>query len=551
MQSEGGQILIFVIIILMLAVLVIPVILGLTYSSGHAIDIRTEKTQALYAADSGIEDAILKLNNLGNATGNGTTPPPYTLPSLLNNSQVAVTIEYRGNGTYGNDTYPTYLITSTTSSRANPTVTVQAYVHVGPNVLNTSQLGPPVVGTSPFDYAVACLSTSGPALEKNVTIAGDVYSNGPIDLPSGSQVVSDGLHPGSVWANGNVILENGVTVSGDVHATGDITLGQTAWIGSSTNGGNAYAGGSIQALGSASKIWDSAEANGAINVKNYSGVAHSVLAGGDVDVSGPVSSWGYNAGDTSSNGSVTVENSGKIIGWVDAHGTVTTKTGGVIVGTKTQGAPEFTVSLPEVPTLVANDVSFWQEYWGNQSKATGNVHTGTLNVGSGNLGPIYVVGDLTVTNHATVQLTGTVYVTGSVTIEQKADIEGPGTIVAEGTITDNPNCTYGPSGEEVLLMSLSNSTEAINAWGSDVQGTQNCVLYAPYGGVSFKNHDTVYGSVIGLYLSQHNGFSATWTEDVYGIPGLPGGYVSQGNQTVIPGEEVWYTGPVIDWYKVQ
>jgi hypothetical protein len=176
--------------------------------------------------------------------------------------------------------------------------------------------------------------------------------------------------------------------------------------------------------------------------------------------------------------------------------------------------------------------------------------TGSQNVGSGNLGPIYIAGDLTISNQATVQLTGTVYVTGNVEVGTKANIKGPGEIVAEGVIHDSPNCTYGDPGQLVLLMSLSTSPLAIELQGSDVQGAMNCVFYAPYGGVSIKNHTTMFGAMIGQTLYSHNGNSITWTQDVYSIPGLPGGYVSQGNETWTPVQQVTFTGPVIDYYKV-
>ena len=572
-QSEGGQILIFVIIILMLAVLVIPAILGLTYSSAHTIDIRTEKTQALYAADSGIEDALYKLSNLGNDTlqvadysssncgGNLVEKDDwveYTLgapgPLTINNSQVQVTIEYRGNATYGEFTLPTYLIKATASSSANPTVTVQAHVYIGNNTGNIYQPGVYTPSTSPFDYAMANLDSS---ITLNFqaahppTITGDVFSNGPIDFPGGSIVQGDGTHAGNVWANGAVTLESsGVNIAGDVHSTGDITLGDTANI-----GGSAYAGGSIQATGTASKIWSSAWANGTINVGlitkksgvagSGSGIAHSILAGGDIDVIGPVSSWTYNVGgNVSSNGNVIVEENGKISGWVDAHGTITTKTGGVIVGTPTPYVPEFTVPLPAIPTLVADNVSFWQDWYGNQSKLGGTV-TGDINFGGGNLGPVYINGSLTLGTNAVVQLMGIVYVTGSVTIKEGVTIYGPGTIVAEGTYSDKEGSVYGAPGQEVMLMSL--STAGID---TKSKGNEYCVFYAPFGPINFQNWVNVNGAVIGQDITSNNGFNASWTSAVYNIPGLPGVYVpgSPGPGSTV--QQTSFAGPVIDWYKV-
>ncbi|HXZ95011.1 MAG TPA: hypothetical protein VEG28_03760, partial [Dehalococcoidia bacterium] len=119
----------------------------------------------------------------------------------------------------------------------------------------------------------------------------------------------------------------------------------------------------------------------------------------------------------------------------------------------------------------------------------------------------------------------------------------------EGTLNDNPHVTYGAPGQEVLLMSLSTSASALYTKTGNM-GTLYCVFYAPYGSVGFKNFDTVSGAVIGQGIYSHNGFSATWTTDVYSIPGLPGGYVSQGNNTNINVQQVAFSGAVIDWYKV-
>jgi cytoskeletal protein CcmA (bactofilin family) len=268
------------------------------------------------------------------------------------------------------------------------------------------------------------------------------------------------------------------------------------------------------------------------------------LAGGNINVSGPVSSWNYNVGgNVSSNGNVIVNSSGKIIGSVSAVGTVT-NSGGTIGGSTTQHVtPPFTVALPAVPTLVASNVTYWQNWYGNQAMAGGT--TGSENVGTGNLGPVYIAGDLTIGTNAVVQLTGTVYVTGSVTIKEGVTIYGPGTIVAEGTYSDKEGSVYGAPGEEVMLMSL--STAGIS---TKTNGNEYCVFYDPFGPINFQNWDTVNGAVIGQGITSNNGFSASWTSAVYNIPGLPGVYVpgSPGPGSTV--QQTTFNGPVIDWYKV-
>src|SRR4030042_3288535 len=104
MQGEGGQIFIFSIIIMMMAALIIPPILGLTYSSGQTVNIRKERMQVLYTADTGIQDALYTLDNLGNGTSLkvpadiGTeTWYPLTVKQSDLDSDAGVKIEKDGN----------------------------------------------------------------------------------------------------------------------------------------------------------------------------------------------------------------------------------------------------------------------------------------------------------------------------------------------------------------------------------------------------------------------------------------------------------------------
>jgi hypothetical protein len=523
-KGEGGQILIFTAIVVAVAALVLPSILALTYSSAHTTDIRLERMQVLYGADSGIEDALYTLDNLGNGTSLKVpaeiqSPPiTYYLPGYTNDSRVKVTIDKDGNGTY--------LITSTGNNTQNRKVTIQVHVSLGDKQVPVGpvyQPGEGNVSTTPFDYAVASLGPTGPDFKTHPpTISGDVYSNGPIDFGTGAKVQSDGVHAGNVWAIGTITLENGVTVSGSVHSGGDIIMsGSAASIGKS-----AYANGSIQATGTANKIWDSAGAYGAISLQNASGIAHSSVAYGDVTVSGPVNP------DT---------------------GTVT-HTNGIINGTITQGAPPFALTLPPVPTLVASNVTYWQDLYKTQAKTgwiipPNEFHGGTYTPASGNvyLGNTYIAGNLEVKNGTVLHLGNntSVYVEGTATIKSGANIMGTGKLVAVGNMGLFNNL-IGDLHAMPLLMTLG----CFNMYNN---GNLYAVLYAPNCSVDLQNWNTVTGAVVAQSITGGQGTTINWDPDVWNIPGLPGGNVTEGNGTWIPVEQpplVEYTGVQIDFYRV-
>jgi cytoskeletal protein CcmA (bactofilin family) len=270
------------------------------------------------------------------------------------------------------------------------------------------------------------------------------------------------------------------------------------------------------------------------------------LAYGDIPVSGPVSSWGFNVGgNVSSNQNITVDNNGKIIGDVSAAGTVT-HTNGVINGTITQGAPPFTLTLPEIPTLVAQDVPYWQNLYKTEAQAGGTIFGDyTPPKGDVYLGPKYITGNVDMKNATVLHLTGTVYVEGWVSIKSKANIVGNGKLVAVGDI-DLFNKLIGDPDSMPLLMTL-------GCFNMQNNGDLYAALYAPYCSIDVQNWNTVTGTVVAESVIGGQGFTANWDPKVRDIPGLPGGNVTEGNGTWIPVEQrpiIEYRGVLMDYYKV-
>jgi len=202
--SQTGQALILVLILLLLTgVVTVPLMSNLSSGIKNGT-LYENRTNTLYAADAGVQDAFWQLNN---TTGNSKVPTTigqstnYTLASNINGSIVTVTI-YLQNST------PTYKITSIAAKTGSSTTTVNSYV----TVLNGL-----------FDVAVR-------ALNGNITLSNNVTVT---SIPPGPPYIAD------LAANGSISLSNGTSIYGDATATGTVT-GSTGVKGTTTNDAPAY-----------------------------------------------------------------------------------------------------------------------------------------------------------------------------------------------------------------------------------------------------------------------------------------------------------------------
>ena len=108
-SQQKGQVLLIVLILLLLGALIIPPTISHAGSSLIFHRVTEWKAEQLYAADSGVEYALITLSN------GETTVEDYN----LNNTSVNVTIEEKGDG---------YLITSTATSDNGSSTTIDAGV---------------------------------------------------------------------------------------------------------------------------------------------------------------------------------------------------------------------------------------------------------------------------------------------------------------------------------------------------------------------------------------------------------------------------------------
>ncbi len=178
------------------------------------------------------------------------------------------------------------------------------------------------------------------------------------------------------------------------------------------------------------------------------------------------------------NGNVTLFSS-EVDGDVVATGVVTKDDSSVVTGEIIEGAE--VLEFPPIDPQPHRDAAL-----------VGGTFNGTYTAG-GPLGPLYINGDLVISNQADTVLGGTVYVTGNVTIDHQT-VTGWGDIVAEGYINMD-NYAFNPDNLLSLPLIMSIGDDILLDIDTNVldSGTQ-AVLYAPNGEIWLDNVN-VYGSV--------------------------------------------------------
>ena len=126
---------------------------------------------------------------------------------------------------------------------------------------------------------------------------------------------------------------------------------------------------------------------------------------------------------------------------------------------------------------------------------TGNVSI--LNGQTSSMGPVKIVGSLTVANNAIVKLTGTIYVTGNIFVSNGSTIRldssygsFSGVILSDGQISVGNNSVFtgsGQSGSYLLVLSTNSSGYAISV-NNNAAGA---IFYTTSGGILLSNNVSV------------------------------------------------------------
>jgi hypothetical protein len=402
LESEEGQILVYVLIVALVASLVISPLIGLTYSGYRSASISNDKMAQFYAADTGIEDAIYQIVNRGNDThhkvpvaGNTTTTSEYWMlddegnKQVINGCNVYLYLERIGNAT------DTYIVQSTSidiNGGAEKSI-IQAQVTIGLGNTTDYKEGPGEGDTNPFQYALASLGPYPVTLQgagggSPLIIRGDIYSSSDMTLDTYVRLEPYEVEPGvekpsSIWVNGSLTMKQNSFISGDAHANGYIHLYSGAGIGY-----NAFANGYILMDGGDASIGNSSYAIGDITLNDTSKIGGNAEAGGNISVlhgTGQADDQTKIFGNAQSSQNIVVLGqsvgpkkdgyppSAFIGGTATTGGTITVLqlikvgqnwySGGAINGTQTPGVFVPPPDLPLLPVLVNPEIAYYQSFY--------------------------------------------------------------------------------------------------------------------------------------------------------------------------------------------
>ncbi len=512
--DENGRILVWTLVILGLGALLLPVLLTRVNTNLVAARTVEEGLKEQYAADSGVEYALLQLQS-GITTGQS---PPY----IINNKKVDVTW-----GKY-EDIAGTYKITSTATSDDGNT-TIVSYVQITESETDDSS-GSPV-----FEYAVASLD-------------GDVVLTGSSKVEGEGTDCEAGVH-----ANGNVVLAWSTYIDGAANATGivderhsgnyceehegvdqlvppevststykeetqDVQCAQCAACGDYTHTnwdeppgtyGRVHASGGMNIR----KWWptgsyqfiDTVCAGTDMDVEREAIFEGSVKAGQDLDIAGgeavtfrgPVC-VGQDLNISSGSGEVIFEGPVKV-------------EGNLYIGGGRPVTFESTVCVGQLLWVGGSgDLTFE-----GPVKVGGN-----LDIGGGRPtafdDTVYVEGNMIVDGGEDMPLGDTVYVCGNIVMGGDVGFEGGVTIVAEGNVTvggsaklDLENIPY--------FISLGNSVDFSGAaWVS-------AIVYAPDAHIGLSGSSKVYGALVGKSVDLEGNVRVEYPPGLADREDLPGG----------------------------
>lgn len=150
---------------------------------------------------------------------------------------------------------------------------------------------------------------------------------------------------------------------------------------------------------------------------------------------------------------------------------------------------------PQPLPITQSQIDSWKS-----DAAAGGVTNGNVTIANNQtqtLGPQKIVGNLTISNNATLKMTGTVHVVGNIVVSNNAKIQLDasygslgGVIIADGQITPSNNSSFagsGQTGSYLLVLSTSSSGSAI----SISNNATGAIFYANNGTVVLSNNVTV------------------------------------------------------------
>lgn len=461
-KAQAGQILIFVTIVLALAAIIIPSFLTLTNAAHRSTEINKEKTQRLYAADTGVEDALQKMGNGNFTMGN------YTVPGSVNGYNVAVGIEAIGNQSLyritstatdplsGTRTYvvtdvPSYTleITATTGGYTTPAVGNYTYLNnTSVNLVATAYTGYRFVNWT------GNATLANPNLS-NITINmnGNYGIKANFELESGSNWLYIIVNP-PVGGNTNPTAGNHTYAAGarcNLTASPAACYGFVNWTGSMVNNpsdpNNAYITMNGNYTITANFTWKLYNLTLSANPPGAGWVrGNGTYYCGDIAAIGAAPAIGYNFVNWTGNGTVANPNL--------SNTTITMNGNYSIVANFASNSPCYSCWHYAIATFGGPGQNPFQ----NSGNINGDVYVnspaGLQNAFVLN-GKFYVNGDLTLQN--AINVNGDVYVQGKLQMSNSQRIYG--NAYATGDITLQNSAAITQSAYSQGSISLTNSSQ--------------------------------------------------------------------------------------------
>lgn len=237
---------------------------------------------------------------------------------------------------------------------------------------------------------------------------------------------------------------------------------------------------------------------GGMQMSNNSRVIGNVFSDGNITGSGIVDDNVIVAGNNGIDGLSEVK--GNVLAYSCRNSTIdgglTYVTGGSVENcnvygeTSTQSDP---VPIQPMP-ISGTQIQDWKDE-ASEEIITGNVSI--LNGQTRTMGPVKIIGSLTVSNNATLKLAGTIYVTGSISVSINSVIRldnsygsMSGVILADGQIAVGNNSVFSGSSQEgsyILVLSTSPSDSAISVSNN----AAGAIFYTTSGGILLSNNVSV------------------------------------------------------------
>ena len=535
--GQRGAIGLVSILIYSAAILVVGTTMAVTSIGNYKIsNERIASVQSLYHAESGAEDALMRLKR-NSGYGNEATTVTTSFATAHRAETIVETITKSGCA-------PAKKITSS------------GFVDTLVRRIQMDNCGVPSPNIQ-FAYALQA-GTGGIIMDNNSTVLGSVYANGSISGGNNAQITGD------AWVAG--AASPSASPEYDPSGTTERQIGNSA-NGSAIDGAQSFTAetGSSATLVKVGlkilKVGNPANATIRITTDDNNKPSGTTLASGTLEASrvgtgasfvevaltstptlndgqrywlvldansSSTNYWGWSeaAGYADGKGATSAQwKSGGSMTWSDTNsdfafkifmGTTPTSLSGVQVAADAhantitnvnvgrdayyQSIANSTVartSYPGTPDPPTQNLPITQanvdDFKG--MAVTGSTHIGNYTVpinSSATIGPMKIEGDLLLENNSTLTLTGTVWVTGNVTLENNSYVvldpaytEGSGTIISDGLINIVNNLTVNaPPDTYLMLLSTHTADNAVVINNN----ANSIVLGAPFGGIQVANN---------------------------------------------------------------